>query len=51
MWLVWSGTYATHQGTCEDLANELQRARPAGTPVVLSDPDAFEQANAHRFPA
>lgn len=51
VWLVWSGTYATHQGTCEDLANELQRARPAGTPVVLPDPDAFEQANAHLFPA
>lgn len=50
IWLVWSGSYTTHAGTCEDLANELQRARPAGAPVVLADPDAFEQANAFRFP-
>ncbi len=50
IWLVWSGTYSTHQGTCETVANELQRARPAGVPVVLADPDAFEQANAIHFP-
>jgi mannosyltransferase len=50
VWLVWSGTYRTHSGTCEDLANELQRGRPAGTPVVVADPDAYEQGNAYRFP-
>ena len=39
VWLVWSGTYRTHEGTCEAVANELQRARPAGSPVVIADPD------------
>lgn len=51
VWLVWSGTYRTHEGTCETLANELQRARPEGTPVVLADTSAYESANAYRFPA
>ena len=51
IWLVWSGTYTTHEGTCESLANELQSARTGGTPVVLADPDAYEQANAFRYPA
>jgi hypothetical protein len=49
-WLVWSGTYRTHEGTCEAVANELQRARPEGHPVVIADPAAYEQANAYRFP-
>lgn len=48
---MWSGTYRTHEGTCETLANELQRARPEGTPVVLADTSAFESAYAYRFPA
>jgi hypothetical protein len=50
VWLVWSGTYSTHEGTCETVANELQSARTAGTPVVLADENAFEQANAFRYP-
>lgn len=50
VWLVWSGTYRTHEGTCEDLANELQRARPAGQPVELADAQHFEQASAYRYP-
>lgn len=50
IWLVWSGTYGTHQGTCEDLANQLQRARPEGMPVVLGSTVAFEQANAFLYP-
>lgn len=50
IWLVWSGSYTTHAGTCETLANELQRARPAGVPVVLADEDAYEQDNAFRYP-
>lgn len=50
IWLVWSGTYATHEGTCETLANALQSVRTGGTPVVLADPAAFEQANAFRYP-
>lgn len=50
IWLVWSGTYSTHEGTCETLANELQRARPAGAPVVLADEEAYEQDNAFRYP-
>ena len=48
---MWSGTYRTHEGTCEAVANELQRARPAGTPVVLADPATYEPSNAYRFPA
>lgn len=51
IWLVWSGTYKTHEGTCETLANELQVARPAGMPVLLADPQAFEQDNAYHYPA
>lgn len=51
VWLVWSGTYTTHEGTCETVANELQRARPAGGPVVLADVSAYEPANAFRYPA
>jgi mannosyltransferase len=51
VWLVWSGAYSTHEGTCEQLANQLQAARPAGTPVVLADESAYEPANAYRFPA
>jgi hypothetical protein len=50
IWLVWSGAYETHEGTCEDLANQLQAARTDGTPVVLADVDAYEEANAYRFP-
>ncbi|HYI60997.1 MAG TPA: glycosyltransferase family 39 protein [Acidimicrobiales bacterium] len=50
VWLVWSGQYRTHVGTCEDLAVGLQRGRPAGVPVVVPDPDAYEAANAHRYP-
>jgi uncharacterized membrane protein len=51
VWLVWSGTYTTHEGTCEALANDLQRSRPAGAPVVLADPETYEPANAYRYPA
>lgn len=51
IWVVWSGTYKTHQGTCEALVNEIHRVRPGGAPVVLGDSTAFEQANAHLFPA
>jgi mannosyltransferase len=51
VWLVWSGTYRTHEGTCEAVANELQRLRPAGAPVVLADADAYEPSNAFRYPA
>lgn len=51
VWLVWSGQYRTHVGTCEDLATGLQRGRPAGVPVVVPDPDAYEAANANRYPA
>lgn len=51
IWLVWSGTYRTHEGTCEALANALQGARPDGTAVVLADPVAFEQENAYLYPA
>ena len=50
IWLVWSGAYTTHEGTCEALANELQAARPTGFPVVLSDVDAYEEENAYRYP-
>ena len=48
---MWSGTYRTHEGTCEALANALQGARPDGTAVVLADPQAFEQENAYLYPA
>ncbi len=51
VWLVWSGTYRTHEGTCEAVANELQRARPSGTPVVIADPATYEPSSAYRFPA
>lgn len=51
VWLVWSGTYRTHQGTCEATLTELQRARPAGHAVVTVDSAAFEGANAYLFPA
>jgi mannosyltransferase len=51
IWLVWSGAYTTHEGTCEALANALQSVRTAGTPVVLADENAYEPANAFRFPA
>jgi mannosyltransferase len=50
IWLVWSGAYTTHEGTCEALANALQAARPNGFPVVLSDVDAYEEENAYRYP-
>ncbi len=50
LWLVWSGTYSTHEGTCEAVANEMQRLRPAGVPVVLADSSAYEPSNAFRFP-
>ncbi|CAN5765868.1 hypothetical protein BH24ACT4_BH24ACT4_07000 [soil metagenome] len=51
IWLVWSGTYTTHDGVCEEVANDLQRGRPGGAPVLLADPDAFEQANTFFYPA
>ena len=51
IWLVWSGTYRTHEGTCEAVANALQGARPEGTAVVLADSNAHEQENAYLYPA
>lgn len=51
IWLVWSGSYRTHEGTCEEVANALQGARPEGAAEVLADPDAFEQENAYLYPA
>jgi len=50
-WLVWYGSYRTHQGTCEAVLTELQRARPAGHAVVTADTGAFEPSNAYLFPA
>lgn len=51
VWLVWSGEYRTHAGTCEALATELLRGRPTGAPVVASDADAYEPATATFYPA
>ncbi len=51
IWLVWSGTYRTHEGTCEEVANTLQGARPDGTAVVLAESAAYEQENAYLYPA
>lgn len=50
VWLVWSGAYSTHEGTCEALANELQRLRPGGAPVVLADSAAYEPSNSFLYP-
>lgn len=51
VWLVWSGEYRTHVGTCESLATELLRGRPTGAPVVASDAEAYEPATATFYPA
>ncbi len=50
IWLVWSGEYRTHVGTCETLATELLRGRPTGAPVVASNADAYEPATATLYP-
>lgn len=50
IWLVWSGTYRTHKGTCERLLNTLLKARPWATNPVIEDGEAFfEHAAVYRF--
>ncbi len=51
IWLVWSGTYRTHEGTCEKVADTLQGSRPEGSAVVLANGANFEQAYAYLYPA
>ncbi len=51
VWLVWAGTYTTHEKTCEQLLTALARARPGATnPVADQGDEYFEHASLYRFP-
>lgn len=51
LFLVWSGGYETHVGTCEALLDELARARPGPQTLLSEDGDTyFEHANLTWFP-
>lgn len=51
IWLLWSGAYRTHKGTCERVLNTLLQARPWGTnPVIDNGDDFFEHGALYEFP-
>jgi hypothetical protein len=51
VFLVWSPSYKTHDGTCERLNAALQAARPGELVVGENGDDFYEHANLSRFPA
>jgi uncharacterized membrane protein len=52
IWFVWSGSYRTHEGTCEKVLNTMLQSRPWATnPVVDGGEDYFEHEALWRLPA
>jgi hypothetical protein len=52
IWYAWSGSYKTHQGTCEAVLNAMLQGRPWATnPVVDGGEDFFEHEALWRLPA
>lgn len=51
VFLVWSPSYKTHVGTCEQLNAALQAARPGQLVVAENGDDYYEHANLSWFPA
>jgi hypothetical protein len=52
IWYAWSGSYKTHQGTCEAVLNAMLKGRPWATnPVVDGGDDYFEHEALWRLPA
>ncbi len=52
IWLVWAGSYSTHEKTCERLLTALTAARPDATnPVPDEGAKYFEHESVFRFPA
>ena len=52
IWYVWSGSYKTHEGTCEPVLNSMLQARPNATnPVVDGGEEYFEHEALWRLPA
>ena len=50
IFLVWSGSYRTHRGLCEQVATALQAARPAATSTLLTPiPELIESENVFEF--
>jgi hypothetical protein len=51
LFVVWSGGYKTHEGTCEGLVDQLSRSRPDLQTLVSEDGDTyFEHANLFFYP-
>ncbi len=51
IWYVWSGSFRTHQGTCEQVLNTMLSARAGATnPVVDGGRDYFEHEALWRLP-
>jgi hypothetical protein len=52
IWYVWSGSYKTHEGTCEPVLNTMLQARPKATnPVVDGGEEYFEHEALWHLPA
>ena len=52
IWYAWSGSYRTHEGTCEQVLNAMLRGRPNATnPVVDGGEEYFEHEALWRLPA
>jgi len=52
IWLVWSGSYRTHEKSCGQLFSTLLGARPSATESVADEGDKFfEHEAVHRFRA
>jgi mannosyltransferase len=52
IWYVWSGSYRTHEGTCERVLNGMLQGRPNATnPVVDGGEEYFEHEALWRLPA
>jgi hypothetical protein len=52
IWYAWSGSYKTHEGTCEAVLNAMLQGRPWATnPVVDGGEEYFEHEALWRLPA
>jgi hypothetical protein len=52
IWYAWSGSYKTHEGTCEMVLNAMLQGRPWATnPVVDGGEEYFEHESLWHLPA
>lgn len=51
VYLVWSGSYETHKGTCEAVADALGVARPGARVLLEAAPGVWEPSGVIEYPA